>query len=142
MNLEVRTRLQPVPDTTIPKTHRDLLDAPIPVALTTIGPSGYPQVTAVWAISDGETVVISLTTARQKLKNLQARPQANVFVIDPANSYRTLEVRGDVTVEPDPDLTALAEVLAGYNTDLASFSGPKGDRMKVTLHPTRVVAQG
>ena len=68
---------------TIPESHRDLLDTPIPVTLATIGPSGHPQVTAIWAILRGDTVVTSLAAVRQKLKNLQARPQATVFVIDP-----------------------------------------------------------
>lgn len=129
-------------DTTIPKTHRDLLDAQLPVALATIGPSGHPQVTAVWVISDGDTVVTSLIKARQKFKNLEARPQATIFVIDPANPFRTLEIRGDVTIEPDPELTTLVEVLAAYGTDLASFNAPTEDRVRVTLRPTRVVAQG
>src|SRR5262245_32814943 len=95
----------------IPSSHRDLLEAPIPVAYATLSATGHPQVTAVWAIldadEDGDVVVTSLTVARQKVRNLRAHPQATVFVIDPANPYRTLEVRGDVVIEPDPDLITL-----------------------------------
>ena len=123
-------------------SHRDLLESPIPVALATIGPSGHPQVTAIWALVEGETVVTSLTEARQKLKNLRVRPQATIFVIDPTNPYRTLEVRGDVTFEPDPELTTLVQVLEAYGTDLGAFPGPTDERVRVTLHPTRVVALG
>ncbi len=126
----------------IPASHRDLLENPIPVALATIGPTGHPQVTYIWVILDGDVVVTSLTALRQKLKNLQARPQGTVFVADPENSYRTLEVRGDVTIERDPELVTLQAVLAAYGTDLASFSGPLEDRVTVRLYPTRVVAQG
>jgi PPOX class probable F420-dependent enzyme len=131
-----------MPTATIPPSHRDLLDDPIPVSLATIGPTGYPQVTAIWAIRDGDTVVTSLAGVRQKLKNLQVRPQATVFVVDPGNPYRTLEIRGDVEIEPDPDLTTLGKVLAAYGTDLASFPGPLEDRTTVTLRPDHVVAQG
>src|ERR1700684_2358167 len=113
----------------IPPSHRDLLDDPVPVALATIGPTGHPQVTPIWVIRDGDTVVTSLAGIRQKLKNLQARPQATVFVVDPGNPYRTLEIRGDAEIEPDPDLTTLGKVLAGYGTDLASFPGPLEDRV-------------
>ena len=67
---------------------------------------------------------------------------AAVFVIDPANPYRTLEIRGDVTIEPDPELSTLKKVLAAYGTDLANFPGPLEDRTTVTLRPTHVVAQG
>ena len=131
-----------MPDATIPPSHHDLLDASIPVAFATVGPTGHPQVTAIWAFRDGDEVVTSLAGVRQKLKNLLARPQATVFVIDPANPYRTLEVRGDVTVEPDPGFVTLRRVLAAYGTDLDSFTGPLEGRVTVTLHPTRVVAHG
>ena len=126
----------------IPVSHRDLLDNPIPVALATIGPTGYPQVTYVWVVLDGDLVVTSLTGVRQKLKNLRARPQGTVFAAHPANPYRTLEVRGDVTIEPDPELVTLQAVLAAYGTDLASFPGPLEDRVTVRLRPIHVVTQG
>ena len=126
----------------VPASHRDLLETPIPVTLATVGRSGHPQVTAIWAIVDGDTVVTSLAGVRQKLKNLRARPQATVFVIDPSNPYRTLEIRGDVTIEPDPDLATLKQVLSAYGTDLASFPGPLEDRTTVRLHPTHIVTQG
>jgi PPOX class probable F420-dependent enzyme len=127
---------------TIPSSYRDLLQAPIPVALATIGATGHPQVTAIWVILEGDTVVTSLAGVRQKLKNLQSVPKATVFVIDPANPYRTLEIRADITIEADPDLATLKKVLAAYGTDLAAFPGPLEDRTTVTLHPTHVVAQG
>jgi PPOX class probable F420-dependent enzyme len=99
-------------------------------------------VTAVWVILDGDDIVTSLAGVRQKLKNLRERPQATVFALDPTNPYRTLEVRGDVSVEPDPDLTTLTKVLSAYGTDLDSFSGPLEARNTVTLRPTRVVVLG
>jgi len=126
----------------IPATHLDLLDNPIPVALATVGATGYPQVTYIWVIRDGDTLVTSLTETRQKLKNLRARPQGTIFVVDPANPYRTLEVRGDVTITPDPGLETLTAVLAAYGTTLDAFAGPKDQRVTVRLQPTRVVTQG
>ena len=72
----------------------------------------------------------------------QARPQASVFAVDPANPYRTLEVRGDVTIAPDPDLATLAAVVNAYGTTLDNFAGPLDDRVSIRLYPTRVVTQG
>jgi hypothetical protein len=51
-------------------------------------------------------------------------------------------VRGDVTIEPDPELETLKKVLRAYGTDLASFGGPLEDRVTVILRPTRVAALG
>jgi PPOX class probable F420-dependent enzyme len=129
-------------ETTIPASHRDLLETPIPVTLATVGPGGYPQVTAIWVILDGDHIVTSLAGVRQKLKNLREHPQATVFALDPTNPYRTLEIRGDVTIEDDPDLVTLKKVLAAYGTDLDSFQAPLDGRTTVTLRPTRVVAIG
>jgi PPOX class probable F420-dependent enzyme len=129
-------------DPRIPPSHRDLLESTEPVALATVGPTGHPQVTAIWAILDGDLIVTSLAGVRQKLKNIAAHPQATVFAIDPANPYRTLEVRGDVTIEPDPEFETLKKVLAAYGTDLASFNGPLDGRVTVIVHPSRVVALG
>jgi len=126
----------------IPTSHRDLLEAPVPVTLATVGPTGHPQLSAIWAVLDGDVIVTSLAGIRQKLKNLMARPLATVFVIDPANPYRTLEVRCDVTIEPDPELATLVRVLNAYGTDLASFDAPFEGRVTVTLRPLHVVALG
>ncbi len=128
--------------TKIPSSHVDLLEQPIPVTLATLSPTGHPQLTAIWAILEGEEIVTSLAGIRQKLKNLIARPQATVFVIDPGNPFRTLEVRCDATIGPDPDLTTLSKVLRAYGTDLESFDAPLEGRVTVVLHPVHVVALG
>jgi PPOX class probable F420-dependent enzyme len=131
-----------VSELVIPTSHRDLLDAPIPAMLATVGPGGYPQVTAIWVVPDGDTIVTSLASVRQKFRNLERHPRATVFILDPTNPYRTLEVRGNVSIESDPDLTTLVKVLGAYGTDLDAFQGPLEGRTTVTLHPTRVVALG
>ncbi len=129
-------------DQLIPPSHRDLLAPPAPVTFATLGPTGYPQLTAIWAVLEGDLIITSLAGIRQKLKNLTAHPKATVFAVDPANPFRTLEVRGDITIAPDPGLETLQKVLAAYGTDLASFQAPLEGRVAVTLQPTRVVALG
>ena len=95
-------------DSLIPPSHRGLLAPPAPVTLAMLGPTGYPQVTAIWVVLEGGLI----------------------------------EVRGDVTIEPDPGLETLRRVLAAYGTDLESFGGPLDGRVTVALRPARVVAQG
>ena len=55
--------------TTIPDSHRDLLDADV-ATLATIGPDGYPQLSEVWFLVEGDDIRLSLNTSRQKVKNL------------------------------------------------------------------------
>ncbi|HVT68041.1 MAG TPA: PPOX class F420-dependent oxidoreductase [Trebonia sp.] len=126
----------------IPDSHKDLLNAQVAV-LGTIGSSGRPQLSATWFLAEGDTVKFSLNTARQKVKNLQANPKASVLILDPANPYKYVELRGDVEVTPDPDYEFADKVGAKYGgTDLRDRDEPGDTRVVVTMKPTRVVAWG
>jgi PPOX class probable F420-dependent enzyme len=126
----------------IPPSHRDLLETPHTVAFATVGADGQPQVTAIWAMLDGDLVRTSLYQGRQKYKNLLAHPQVTLFVIDPGNPYRTLEVRATAEVTDDPGLEFLQRLLHLYGSDLDTFQGPTEDRVVITLRPTRIVVNG
>jgi PPOX class probable F420-dependent enzyme len=126
--------------TTIPDSHRDLLNAQVAV-LGTIGASGRPQLSGVWFLTEDDTVKFSLNTARQKVKNLQADPKASVLIFDEQSPYRYLEVRGDAEITPDPDYTFANKVGAKYGgADLRERDNPGDTRVVVTIHPTRVFA--
>jgi PPOX class probable F420-dependent enzyme len=126
----------------ISASHRDLLENSHPVAFATVGADGQPQVTAIWAMLDGDVVRTSLHQSRQKYKNLVAHPQVTLFVIDPQNPYRTLEVWGTAEITDDPGLEFLQRLLQRYGTDLEHFPAPTDNRVVITVHPTRVVENG
>lgn len=124
----------------IPESHRDLLDAQF-ATLATIGPDGRPQLSEVWFLAEGDAVRLSLNTSRQKTKNLQARPQANLFILDVESPYRYLELRGDAECTPDDDYAFADKVGAKYGgADLRAHDRPGEGRVVVTLHPVRVNA--
>ena len=126
--------------TTISQSHRDLLEADV-ATLATIGPDGRPQLSAVWFLAEGDTVRLSLNTARQKTKNLQAGPGCNLFILDRQNPFRYLEIRGDAEIVPDPDYAFAGKVGAKYdNADLRRMDGPGQSRVVVTVIPVRVNA--
>src|SRR6266508_1006837 len=81
---------------TIPNTHIDLFQNPVHGVLTTMMPDGMPQSSIVWVDYDGECVLINTTLERQKGQNMQANPKVTVLVIDPKDSSRWVEVRGQV----------------------------------------------
>jgi PPOX class probable F420-dependent enzyme len=126
----------------IPDSHRELLNAQVAV-LGTIGASGRPQLSGVWFLADGDTVKLSLSNSRQKLKNLLANPHASLLIFDPASPYRYLELRGDAEVTEDDNYAFADQVGAKYGgADLRERDEPGDVRMIVTLKPTRVVAWG
>ena len=124
----------------IPESHRDLLDAQF-ATLATIGPDGRPQLSEVWFLAEDGEVKFSLNTTRQKTRNLIRHPEATVFILDLANPYRYLEIRGDAEVVPDDDYSFAAKLGAKYGgTDLRSRDQPGETRVTVTIHPVRVNA--
>jgi len=126
--------------TTIPDSHRDLLNGQVAV-LGTIGASGRPQLSGVWFIAEGDTVKLSLNTTRQKVKNLQANPKVSVIIFgDPP--YRYVELRGDAEITLDDDYEFADKVGAKYGADLRTRDNPGDKRVVVTIHPQRMVAWG
>ena len=127
----------------IPESHRALLDAPVGV-LATIGPGGFPQVTALWFLYDEQdgAVRFSLNTARQKTKNLRRRPECSFLVLDPANPYRTIEIRGRAELQLDDAYAFADRVGQKYDADLRKMDRPGEQRVVVTLRPEKVNTWG
>jgi len=124
----------------IPSSHRDLLSEPV-LALATIGPNGYPQLSNVWFLAEGDTIKMSLNTARQKVKNLQANPACSV-IITGNPPYRYLEIRGDAEITPDDDYEFADEIGAKYSADLRTRDQPGDTRVVVAIRPAHVVVWG
>lgn len=126
--------------TTIPDSHRDLLDAPF-ATMGTVGPDGRPQLSEVWFLTEDDEVKVSLNVERQKTRNLQTVPYVSLLILDLANPLRYLEIRGDARVEPDDGYAFADRVGAKYGgADLRQMDGEGGRRVVVTLEPTRVHA--
>ena len=117
--------------TAIPDSHRDLLSAQVGT-LATVGPDGRPQLSEAWFLAERDTVVISLNTSRQKTKNLRANPAVSFLILDLANPYRYLELRGDAEITPDNDYVFADKVGAKYGSDLRQHDGPGDRRVAVT----------
>ena len=125
--------------TTIPQSHRDLLDSKF-ATIATIGHDGRPQLSEVWFLADDDTVRVSLNGKRQKTKNLQARSAVNLFILDLANPMRYLELRGDAELVADADYAFADRVGAKYGADLRQMDQPGDQRYIVTIRPHRVNA--
>lgn len=126
--------MQPIPDQFL-----DLLDAQV-ATLATVGPNGRPQQSLVWFLADGGQVSLSLNTSRQKTVNLTDNPACSLVIVDPANPYRYLEIRGAAQVEPDPDYAFADKVGAKYGSDLRQHDAPGETRVVVTVPAERVRA--
>lgn len=80
----------------IPASHLDLLTRPVCGVLTTMGVDGQPQSSLVWVDVDGEGCArVNTTLERQKGRNLLTNPKVSLLVVDPSNTARFIQIRGD-----------------------------------------------
>jgi PPOX class probable F420-dependent enzyme len=123
---------------TIPNSHRDLLDQPV-ATLATIDGRGFPQQTEVWFLHDDGEIKTSLNASRLKTRNLVKRPECSLLILDLANPYRYLVVRGTARIEPDDDYAFAKKLGDKYGgADLREHDRPGEKRVMVTIDAVNV----
>jgi PPOX class probable F420-dependent enzyme len=85
----------------IPASHRDLLTRSICGVLTTMGSDGQPHSSLVWADVDDECARVNTTLQRQAGRNLLANPKVSLLVVDPKDTGRFIQIRGDAELVTD-----------------------------------------
>jgi PPOX class probable F420-dependent enzyme len=98
----------------IPCSHLDLFTRPIHGVLTTMMPDGQPQSSLVWCDQAGECVCVNTTCERQKGKNMLGNPKVSLLVVDPEDTSRYIEIRGDVEIILDNAVEHLDQVTRKY----------------------------
>ena len=98
----------------IPASHIDLLTSAITGVLTTIMPDGQPQSSLVWCDYDGECACVNTTLERQKGRNMTRNPKVSLLIVDPENTSRYLEIRGEVELVLNGAVEQLDKVSRKY----------------------------
>jgi PPOX class probable F420-dependent enzyme len=87
----------------IPEGYLDLLSrekkvfAVVALTLT----DGTPQVTPVWFDWDGTHIILNTARGRVKDKVMHRGGKVALLIVDPANPYRYLQIRGSVAEETE-----------------------------------------
>jgi PPOX class probable F420-dependent enzyme len=123
----------------IPEKYTDLLESNALANVATIGPKGEPQNNPVWFGWDGTHILFSQTKGRQKYHNLQREPRVALSIVDPANPYRYLEIRGKVVrIDEDSDLAFINSMAKKYlDQDVYPWHKPEDERVVVLVEPER-----
>jgi PPOX class probable F420-dependent enzyme len=98
----------------IPASHLDLFTRPVHAVFTTMMPDGQPQSSLVWCDYDGECARVNTSLERQKGMNLVANPRATLLIVDPDDTSRYLEIRGEVEMVKTGALVHLDEITCQY----------------------------
>jgi PPOX class probable F420-dependent enzyme len=129
----------------IPEQYADVLESTALAHVATLGPDGAPQSSPVWFGWDGTHLRFAQVTGyRQKVRNLEREPRVALSIVDPANPYRYLEVRGAVErIEPDPEgafIDAMARKYLGQ--ERYSWGKPGEEWVVVVIRPERTTQMG
>jgi PPOX class probable F420-dependent enzyme len=98
----------------VPASHRDLLTRPICGVLTTMSEDGLPQSSLVWLDYDRECARTNTTLERQKGRNMAANPKVSLLVVDPDDTSRFIQIRGDAELISDGAIEQLDELTRAY----------------------------
>jgi PPOX class probable F420-dependent enzyme len=98
----------------IPASHVDLVKRPVCGVFTTMGPSGRPESSLVWVDFDGECALVNTTLERRKGGNVLANPKVSLLVVDPDNTGRFVQIRGDAELVTDGALAHLDALTRKY----------------------------
>jgi PPOX class probable F420-dependent enzyme len=118
---------------------RQVLDAKNFASVATVNPDGGPQASVVWIVRDGDAVLFSTTSARQKARNLERDPRVSLTIFDLANPYHSVEIRGTAELTEDPARTLPQQLSQKY---LGEDPPPEPDdvvRLIVSVTAERVV---
>ncbi len=121
----------------IPEGYGDLLNSTAVAVVATTGAAGRPQNTPVWFHWDGSHLRFGTLQGRQKYRNLRRDPAIALCIVDPWDSARYLEVRGQVIdIEDDADGHLARAVLRKYTgADDAPWLQPDPGRVAIVVRP-------
>lgn len=130
--------------TTIPESHRDILEGKNFAHLATNMPDGSPQSTPVWIDIEGDTVVFNTAEGRQKTRNLDRDARVAISVSDAGNPYRYIQIRGKVIEKTTDGADAHIDQLARKYLGVESYPGrnPKETRVIYRVAPEHVNTMG
>ena len=127
---------------TLPQKAKDLIDDKLLVVLTTVNPDGSPQTTPVWAMRDGEDVLISTLKDRKKGRNMARDGRVSLLVLDPSNAFSYFSINGSAAVADDPDGNLIQDLAQKYIGGPYTMDEGTGNvRVKVRVTPDRVSGQ-
>lgn len=118
---------------------RRILDGKNFATIATIGPDGAPQASVVWVKREGNTVLFSTTTGRQKARNLISDPRISVSLFDIENPYMSVEIRGTAELVVDEGKKLPYELSHKYLGEDPPPSEPEEVRFIVRVTPQKVI---
>jgi PPOX class probable F420-dependent enzyme len=123
----------------VPDSHLDLLTGPLTAVVTTVGADGYPQSSAMWFMWEDGRLWLSAKRWAAKYRNVEQHPGVSFIVVDPADEFRYVEIRGTATVAEDPGCAGRDRIRAKHGIPAGSPDPAADARVIIDIDPVRVV---
>jgi PPOX class probable F420-dependent enzyme len=94
-----------------------LLDGRNYAVLATVNADGSPHTSAMWIGRDGNDLLFSTVAGRVKHRNMLRDPRISVTVIESADPENYVELRGRVSMAPEPDRWLHIQLAGKYAKD-------------------------
>jgi PPOX class probable F420-dependent enzyme len=94
-----------------------LLDGRNYAVLATVNPDGSPHTSAMWVGRDGNDLLFSTVAGRVKHRNMLRDPRVSVTVLERADPENYVELRGRVSMTPDPTRLLHVQLADKYGKD-------------------------
>lgn len=118
------------------KEDTELLSEPQIANVAIVLRDGSPHVTPVWIDTDGEAVLFNTFKGNVKYHNLIRDPRVAISVVDKADPYRTLNVRGRVEFVEEGADAHLDRLAKKYlNKDVYPWHDPNQQRLIARVIP-------
>ncbi|HVN28241.1 MAG TPA: PPOX class F420-dependent oxidoreductase [Candidatus Binataceae bacterium] len=112
-------------------------------SVATVLKDGSPQVTPVWFDTAGKLIRINTATGRVKSRTMAEGRKVALSIMDPANPYRYVQIRGKVTKVTTTDADAHIDRLAHkYLGRDYPFRQPGEERVLIEIEPESVQTMG
>ena len=112
-------------------------------SVATVLKDGSPQVTPVWFDTAGDRIRINTASGRVKSRTLQPGRKVALSIMDPANPYRYVQVRGSVTKVTKDGADAHIDKLAHkYMGRDYPFRQAGEERILIEIEPESVQTMG
>jgi len=112
--------------------------------LATVMPDGSPQVTPVWFDYTDGHIRVNTAKGRTKARNMEEGSKVALSILDPDNSYRYLQVRGQVSRVTEDGAVAHIDSLANkyLGKDRYPWHNDKDVRVIYEITPTATNSMG
>lgn len=125
----------------LPELARTLIDGTNFGVVATTNADGSPQTSVLWITRDGDDLLFCTVRGRRKERNLARDPRVSVTVLNQADGYEYVEIRGTASITATGGRELIDELSRKYTGADFHAEPPETVRVVVRVTPTHVFAR-